>query len=413
MTGREPPTAAAAPVGPERSPAPARPLGASGHAGFRERLLAPGPVEVPAAVLEAVARPVPHHRTTAARETFLSARTRLAEVFCVPGDDVLIVTGSGTAGFEAALVGSVPAGGTVLALHAGKFGERWAGMAERLGYAVERFGSGAGVEFDTQALTARLRALPELAAVTLVHSETSTGALHDVRALAALVRAERPEALVLVDAVTSLASAELWPRDWDLDAVVSGSQKGVMTPPGLAFVWLSERAWRRGAKSSQPRYYLDLHRERRKQAAGETAYTPAVSLVAGLDVALGLLLAEGVDAVWRRRATLNAGLLAAGVALGMRPLAQRPSPAVAALLVPEGVGAPAVVAAAMARGAVIAGGQDELKPVLIRPSLLGNADRYDALGAAQLIEDALADVWAAAPRGVAAPAALRAMDGVE
>lgn len=386
---------------------------AGGAAGFRERLLAPGPVEVPPAVLEAVARPVPHHRAAAARETFLSARSRLARVFMVPGDDVLIVTGSGTAGFEAALVSSVPAGGTVLALQAGKFGERWAGMAERLGYAVERFTAEPGAEFDAAALADRLRALPDLAAVTLVHSETSTGALHDVKALAALVRAERPDALVLVDAVTSLACAELRPREWGLDAVVSGSQKGVMTPPGLAFVWLSERGWERAAKSAQPRYYLDLHRERRKQAAGETAYTPAVSLVAGLDVALGLLLAEGLEAVWRRRAALNAGLLAAGVALGMRPLAHRPSPAVAALLVPDGVSAPDVVKAARARGAVVAGGQDELGPVLLRPSLLGHADRYDAIGAAQLLEDALADVQVGAPRGVAAVAALRAMDEAE
>jgi aspartate aminotransferase-like enzyme len=278
---------------------------------FKPRLLAPGPVEVPPAVLEALARPVTHHRAPAFREAFLRARERLATVFSVPGDDVLIVTGSGTAGFEAALVSAVPAGDRVLALHAGRFGERWAAMAESLGYQVEHLEAAPGAEFDLSEVAERLDATSQLAAVTLVQSETSTGALHDVRAVAELVRRVRPEALVLVDAVTSLACAELRPLEWGLDAVVSGSQKGVMTPPGLAFVWLSERAWQRSGEAGRAgSYYLDLHRERAKQAGGQTAFTPAVSLVAGLDVALGMLLDEGLENVWRRRAGLNAALLA-------------------------------------------------------------------------------------------------------
>lgn len=379
---------------------------------FKPRLLAPGPVEVPPAVLEALARPVTHHRAPAFRETFLRARERLATVFSVPGDDVLIVTGSGTAGFEAALVSAVPAGDRVLALHAGRFGERWAAMAESLGYQVEHLEAAPGAEFDLSEVAERLDATSQLAAVTLVHSETSTGALHDVRAVAELVRRVRPEALVLVDAVTSLACAELRPLEWGLDAVVSGSQKGVMTPPGLAFVWLSERAWQRSGEAGRAgSYYLDLHRERAKQAGGQTAFTPAVSLVAGLDVALGMLLDEGLENVWRRRAGLNAALLAAGGALGLRQFAARPSPAVAALVVPEGIGARAVLSAARARGATLAGGQGELAGTIIRPSLLGYADRYDAVAAAQLLEDALHDVDADTPKGVAVPAALRALAG--
>lgn len=381
----------------------------SAAAGFRPRLLSPGPVEVPPAVLEAMARPVPHHRSSAFAETLVRARGRLAEAFRTPDDDVLVLAGSGTAGFEAALVSSVPAGSALLALQAGKFGERWGDMAQSLGYRVLRLSAAAGSDFDMQALASRLRAIPDLAAVTLVHSETSTGALHDVAAVAAVVRAERPDALVLVDAVTSLAAAELRPREWGLDAVVSGSQKGVMTPPGLAFVWLSERAWSRAPGRGPGSYYLDLHRERPRQRHGETAYTPAVSLIAGLDVALGMLLEEGLERVWRRRGRLSGALLAAGSALGMRPLAARPSPAVAALAVEEGL-APRLVAAAAARGATLAGGQDELKGSLIRPSLLGYADRYDALAAAQLLEDCLCDVVPDTPRGRALPAALSALD---
>lgn len=375
---------------------------------YRPRLLSPGPVEVPPGVLEALARPVPHHRSPDFSTTFLRTRERLAQLFAAPGDDVLIVTGSGTAGFEAALVSTVPAGGRVLALEAGKFGARWGKMAARLGYEVEPFTAPAGREFDLDRLEAKLRALPDLAAVTLVHSETSTGALHDVERIARLVTATRPEALVLVDAVTSLACAELLPSAWCMDAVVSGSQKGVMAPPGLAFVWLSERAW---ATEGQPgSYYLDLRRERALQARGQTAYTPAVSLVAALDVALGLLLDEGLDAVRDRRRSLNDALLAAGRALGMTVFAERPSPAVAALRVAAEVSAPDVVRAAATRGATLAGGQDELRPFLLRPSLLGYADRYDAVMAAQLLEDALRDVDPDGPRGVAVPAALAAME---
>lgn len=381
---------------------------------FKERLYAPGPVEVPPAVLEALARPVAHHRSAAFREQFLRTRAALAELLLVPGDDVLLLTGSGTAGFEAALLGSVPAGAEVLALVSGKFGERWAEMARRFGYRVRELAAAPGEEFDPSELERTLREAPALAAVTVVHSETSTGALHDLEALAGLVRRVTPEALLLVDAVTSLGAAELRPREWGLDAVVSGSQKGVMTPPGLAFVWLSERAWR--STDLPPGYYLDLRRERGKQRDGQAAYTPAVSLVAGLEVALGLLLEQGVEAVWRRRARLNDALLDAGRALGLTPLAHRPSPAVAALLTPEGVAAPALVAALGRRGVIVGGGQDELKGRLIRPSLLGWADRYDAVALAAALEDALLEVSAGTAaagrfaRGAAVAAALGSLD---
>ena len=379
-------------------------------AGYKPRLYAPGPVEVPPQVLAALSRPQLHHRSTEFAELFLSVRAQLAELAQLPGEDVLILAGSGTAGFEAALLTSVPAGAQVLALHAGKFGERWAELARAFGYQVDEVTAPAGREFDETAVLAALERLPQLAAVTLVHSETSTGALHDVQRIAALVKQVRPDALLLVDAVTSLAASELRPLEWGVDAMVSGSQKGVMTPPGLAFVWLSPRAW---ASSSTPAsYYLDLRRERAAQRSGQTAYTPAVNLVVGLQAALSLLLAEGVEAVWRRRASLNSALLAAGAALGLTPLAQRPSPAAAALLTAQDGDAPAIVAALLRRGVTVGGGQDELKPRLLRPSLLGWCDRYDAVALAAALEDAVLEVvkTPAFARGAATAAALTAFD---
>lgn len=380
---------------------------------YKSRLMAPGPVEVPPTVLEALARPTLHHRSAAFRELFVRVRGRLAELALVPGDDLLILTASGTAAFEAGLLACVPAGAPVLSLDAGKFGARWHSLARRFGYRAERLEFPWGRAADPERLREALRRTPGVAAVTLVHSETSTGVLHDVEALARVVREEAPEALVLVDCVTSLSVVELRPREWLLDGVFSGSQKGLMLPPGLAFAWLSERAWARSeahVEALTPSFYLDLRRERAAQRDGQTAYTPAVNLVVALDAALDLLLEQGPEALWARRARLNEALLAAGEALELTRFAERPSPALAALRTPEGVAAPALVTALAARGVRVAGGQDHLKPHLLRPSLLGWADRYDAVALAAALEDGLRDLGHPREHGRAVAAALRALD---
>lgn len=383
------------------------------EASYRPRLFAPGPVEVPPQVLTAMSRPVVHHRSADFAALFVRVRERLAEVTLVPGEDVMILTGSGTAAFEAGLLACVPVGATVLALRNGKFGERWAGLARRFGYRVVEVAAPWGRGFDANELERALTGHPDVAAVTVVHSETSTGQLNDVRALAGLVRERAPEALVLVDAVTSLSAAELRPKRWDLDGVFSGSQKGLMLPPGLAFAWLSERAWQRHEQVRDrlpPSHYLDLARERRNQRKGQTAYTPAVNLVYGLEVALALLLSEGIERVWWRRERTNRALLAAGEAVGCEPYAERPSPAVAALRTPAGIAAPDLVAGFARRGVTIAGGQDEAKQVLIRPSLLGYADAFDALTVAAALEGAMRDLGREVPLGSAVTAAMRVLE---
>ena len=210
---------------------------------FKPRLYAPGPVEVPPQVLEAVSRPVVHHRTPEFKELFLRTRQKLAEVACVPRDDVLILTASGTAGFEAGLLACVPKGAKVAGINAGKFGERWVKLARHYGFEVAELTLPWGQAADPEAVQAFLQAHPDVAAVLTAHSETSTGVLHDVQAIAAVVKETVPDALFLVDTVTSLGVSELRPKDWGLDGIFSGSQKGLMTPPGLAFAWLSERAW--------------------------------------------------------------------------------------------------------------------------------------------------------------------------
>jgi aspartate aminotransferase-like enzyme len=377
------------------------------------RLLAPGPVAVPPAVLEVLARPAVHHRTDEFRSAMLRAREELAAVMLVPGDDVMLVAGSGTSAFEAALLASVPAGARVVAAHAGKFGERWARMARRYGFDVAEVSAAWGRALDAEAVVDAVRRHPDVAALTITHSETSTGVLHDLEALASGVREVAPDVVLLVDAVTSLAAAELRPREWDLDGVIAGSQKGVMLPPGLGFAWLSERAWARApeARARVASFSLDLHAERPRQRRGETGATPPVPLVLALPVALELLRTVGLEELWREKRRLNDAVLAAGAALGYRPLADRPSPAVAALLVPDGVTAPDVTRAAAARGVRIAGGQDELKSTLIRPSLLGYTDAFDALTLAGLLEVTLLDLGRPVALGAGVSAAQRALYG--
>ena len=375
---------------------------------FKPRLYAPGPVEVPPQVLEAVSRPVVHHRTPEFRELFLRTRAKLAEVACVPGDDVLILTASGTAGFEAGLLACVPRGAKVAGINAGKFGERWVKLARHYGFEVAELTLPWGQAADPEAVRAFLQANPDVKAVMTAHSETSTGVLHDVQAIAAVVHETVPDALFLVDTVTSLGVSELRPKAWGLDGIFSGSQKGLMTPPGLAFAWLSERAWGK-TDDLLPTFYLDLRKERPQQRVGQTAYTPAVGLVAGLEVALEMLLAEGLEHVWQRRETLNHAVLAGAAALGCRPYAERPSAATAALYAPEGVAAPDIVKGFSARGMRIAGGQDDAKPVLFRPSVMGYADRYDALTIVAALEEILLELGQDVSPGQGLAAALNVL----
>ena len=358
---------------------------------FEERLLAPGPVPISPQARAVLARPAMHHRTAEFRAAFMRARERVARLLMVPGDDVTFLAGAGTTAFEAAFLATVPPGATVVAAHAGKFGERWSRLARRYGHAVVDVRAEWGEVLDPAAVAAALRATPGVAALTVTHSETSTGVLHDLEAIAAAARQAAPDALVLVDAVTSLAATELRPHGWGLDAVIAGSQKGVMLPPGLGFAWLSERAWARLPEpaSRHPSFTLDLHAERLRQRQGDTGITPPVPLVLALDVVAGELLDYGVEAWWALKADLNEAVLAGLGALRCPAFAARPSPAVAAVRVPDGLSAPQVADALLTCGVRVGGGQDHLAATTLRPSVLGHVDAFDALTIVAAFERAL------------------------
>ncbi|HLR46770.1 MAG TPA: alanine--glyoxylate aminotransferase family protein [Deinococcales bacterium] len=353
----------------------------------KERLYAPGPVELPPAVLEALARPVLHHRTALYAEVQDRVAARLRDVFLTGSEEVITISGSGSAGLEAAFLAAVPAGAKVLVINAGKFGERWLEIARTYRHETVELAFEWGRAADPAELEAALARHPDVKAVLATHSETSTGVLHDVEELARVTRERAPEALFIVDAVTSLGSAELRPLDWGLDAVVAGSQKGLLAPPGLAFIWLSERARQVPEEQLHPHYYLNL----RSRAGGRQPTTPAVNLVVALDVALGLILDEGLENVWRRRARLTADLISSLEPLGFTVFAERVTPAVAALRVPPGVDGTELVAGLRERGLTVAGGQDRLAGKIVRPSLLGWADEFDVAVLAAAFRSVLAE----------------------
>jgi aspartate aminotransferase-like enzyme len=379
---------------------------------MKARLYAPGPVSVPPQVLEAMSRPLIHHRTPEFKKLFNEVRAKLAQVACVPYGNILILSGSGTAAFEAGLLAAVPRGAKVLGVAGGKFAERWIDMAQTFAYNVKALPVAWGKTVKLDAIREHVSSHRDAHAISLVHSETSTGTLHDIADIAAAVREIAPDMLILVDCVTSLGVAELRPLEWQLDGIFAGSQKGLMTPPGLGFAWLSERVWQQTPQDAHatgrvPSYYLDLHKENAKQAKGETAYTPAVSLLRGLNVALDMILTAGLEPTWARLKQNNQLVLEGASALGCTPFSERPSPAVAALNAPEGIAAPAIVAGFANRNVRIAGGQDDAKPVLFRPSVMGDADTYDALTIVMVLEDVLRDLGHMVPHGAGVAAASR------
>jgi aspartate aminotransferase-like enzyme len=367
--------------------------------------MAPGPTPVPPEVLAAGAQPVIHHRGPDFRELLRRCLARLREV-ARTRNDVLLFTASGSGAFESAVTNLLSPGERVLVVTAGEFGDRWSAMATTYGADVQELRYEWGETPRPDDVSARLQ---ETGAevVFLVHSETSTGVVADVRSLAAA--AKEAGALVVVDAVSSLGAVPLETDDWGLDVVVAGSQKALMTPPGLATVSVSPAAWEQVARTTTPRFYLDWERTRKAQEKLDSAFTPAVSLVVALDVALGLLLEDGLEAAFDRHVRLGracrAGIKAMGLEL-FSPDEDRSSVVTAARM-PEGMDSGELTLALRERhGVTIAGGQGQLKGSIFRIGHIGWYDEFDIATALSAVELVLGELGAPIERGLAATRAL-------
>jgi aspartate aminotransferase-like enzyme len=353
----------------------------------KQRLFTPGPTPVHPAVLEAMARPIPHHRTDEFRKVFTECLTGL-KAFLKTTDEVLILSCSGTGGMEAALVNVLSPGDKMLALVAGSFGERWAAIGRAHGMAVQELRAGWGEAVAPDEVARALDADPTIRGVFVQLSESSTGAAHDVEAMARITR-ERPDTLLVVDAISGAGALPLDTQAWGVDVVVVGSQKALALPPGLAFVSVSPRAWTRMESARTGRFYFDLRRERKAQAGGESAFTPAISNVVALRAALASVEASGgVDALVTNAATLAAVTRKAAEALGLPLVAPRAhGDALTALFPPKGLESGAIVKALKAEfGSTVAGGQGELKGRILRIAHLGYYDATDIFGLLATLE---------------------------
>jgi serine---pyruvate transaminase len=371
-------------------------------------LLTPGPTPVPPEVLAALAEPVIHHRARDYREIYERCLARLGEVYRTQ-NDVLMFTTSGTGAFESAVANLTTPGDRQLVLSAGNFGERWAGMVKAFGVELVHVKLEWGETPEPEDLRAALAEASDVRVVYLTHSETSTGVVCDVQALAAV--AKEAGALVVVDAVSSLGAVPVETDGWDLDVVVSGSQKALMCPPGLAFVSVSAAALEAATRATSPRYVLDWDRTRKAQAKLDAPFTPAVSIVRALDVALGLLLEEGLGPAFDRHARLGRACREGAKAMGLELFSpdEERSAVVTAIRAPDGVDATEVVAALRDRfGITIANGQGSLKGKIFRIGHIGWFEVFDITTALAAVELVLADVGAEIERGVAVTRALEA-----
>jgi aspartate aminotransferase-like enzyme len=347
----------------------------------KPRLFTPGPTPLHPAVQQALSQAIVHHRTEEFRDAFRECAAGMSR-FLKTSDPVLMLAASGTGAMEAALVNVLSSGEAMLALVAGNFGQRWAEIGRAHGMDVRVLEAPWGEAVEPASVAQALEGWPEVRAVFVQLSESSTGAAHDVQGLARICR-QRPDVLLVVDAISGAGAMPLETEAWGVDVVVVGSQKALALPPGLAFVSLSARALERLEASRAPRFYFDLRRERKAQNGGESAFTPPISLIMACRAALEFVASVGgVDALVGNAATLAAMTRAAARALGLPLVAPRHhGDALTALFPPPGKESGALVKALKSEFAsTVAGGQGQLKGRILRIAHLGFYDATDVLG---------------------------------
>jgi aspartate aminotransferase-like enzyme len=337
------------------------------------RLLAPGPVPVPPVVMRLMSERVLHHRTPEFVEVLHNVWARLSEVFATK-QPVQILTGSGSAAMEAAVVNSLSPGDEALVVVSGKFGERWAEMCTTHGAETRRFDVEWGAELDLEKFSAALK--PSVKAVFTQVSETSTATVHPVREMVELVRKRAPQAVFAVDAITAVGCMPLPMDDWDLDIVVAGSQKAFMIPAGLSFIALSERAWKAQASSRMKKYYFDLAGEKKANAKGDSQFSIPTPLIVGLHEVLAQVHKRGLPHLWRRCEALSEATRIAGEMIGLTIYSRSPSPSVTALATPGDSGKIRDWLE-KERNITIMGGQDHLKGKILRVGHMGDVRNED------------------------------------
>ncbi len=366
----------------------------------KNRLFTPGPTPLLPAAQSAMAAANIHHRTADFKALFQKTLSDL-KTFIGTANDVVLLASSGTGAMEASVANLTKPGDKVLVITAGKFGERWRDLAKTYGCAVELVSAPYGQTVSLNEVRAKLTA--DVRCVYLQATESSTGVRHDVKAVAQLVQEANGKGaniLLVVDAITGLGTTFFDVDGWGIDIIIGGSQKALMIPPGLAYLAVSERAWKRMEEPHSPAYYFDLRKERKSAAKGESAYTPAIALVAAMAAALDFIaqgaggnLSAGRDALIRNAQVSAAMTRAAVQALGLKLYANPPADALTAIVPPNGLDSGVIVKEFRERfDAVVANGQGEMKGHLFRIAHLGYYDYLDTIGIIGALEHVLAKV---------------------
>jgi aspartate aminotransferase-like enzyme len=351
----------------------------------KKYLLAPGPTPVPPEALLAMAMPIIHHRAPDFLPVLDSAKKGLQWLYQTK-NDVLILCSTGTGGMDGAVSNFLSPGDDVLVINGGKFGERWTKICQAYGMKVEEILVEWGHAAKPEAVEAALKKNPGIKAVFVQANETSTGVYHDVKSLAAVVK--KTDALFVVDAISALVAHDIRTDEWGIDVMIGGSQKGVMLPPGLAFVSVSDKAWKMADRATTPKFYFNFKKERENLAKNQTNFTSAVTLIIGLNACIKMLQDEGLENVLKRHDKLARATRAGATALGLKLFPKEsPSNALTAIEAPAGIDGQAIYKNLREKyGITGAGGQDKLKGKIFRIAHLGYADTFDAITAIAGIE---------------------------
>ncbi|MBI4824601.1 MAG: alanine--glyoxylate aminotransferase family protein [Nitrospirae bacterium] len=353
---------------------------------LKRYLLAPGPTPVPPEVLLSMAAPIIHHRSSDFIPVLASVREGLKWLYQTK-NDVLVLSSSGTGGMVSAVNNFFSPGDSVLVINSGKFGERWTKICQAYGLKVREIIVEWGYAVKSEDVEKALKEEPEIKGVFVQACETSTGIYHDIEALARIVSRHR-DTIFIVDAISALVAHDLKTDEWGVDVMVGGSQKGLMTPPGMAFISVSEKAWKKNETSTIPRFYFNLKKERENLVKNQTNFTSPVTLVVALNEAIKLLQKEGLENIFKRHRRLADATRKAIVALRLKLYAKEsPSNSVTAIESPEGIDAQAMYKNLRDKyGITGAGGQDRAKGKIFRIAHLGYADTFDVITAISGIE---------------------------
>jgi aspartate aminotransferase-like enzyme len=369
------------------------------------RLLTPGPTPVPERLSLRMARPIVHHRSPEFEAVFAKVREGLSWLFQTR-QDVLVFAASGTGAMEASFVNFLKRGDTVIIVDGGKFGERWGKFAKAYGVTGVTIKTEWGEPVTPEQVQQALAANPAAKAVYVQANESSTGVYHPIKELAAVTA--KTKALLVVDAISALGAMPLPMDEWGIDVLVSAGHKALGLPPGVAFLAASEKAWALNETADLPRFYFDVKRERENQKKNQTAWTPAITLVEGLEESLAMYREEGLEEVFARHERMAKAARAAMQALGLTLFSKSPSPAMTTVVAPQGVDSEKLCKHLFKQyGIKLVGGQDAAKGKIFRIAHLGYFDDFDMLVVIGAVERGLHDLGAKIELGKGLAAAQR------